>query len=199
MSDVAEIQPQSRDESRRKAIRAALALCREHGYNKLTLKAISVASGVDVVAIQQQWPSLSALVIDAFRSEIVSQLNYPTTDDFAADVRAQLVAIARLFAAPDFGPHLAQLVGAAQSDATVAATFLDRVYGPNRAMALARFQRARSDGDLDPDVDLDVAVDLTFAPLWFRLLLGTGEVTDNYAVRIADLAMASLSPAGHRP
>jgi len=186
------MQPESKDVSRQQVINAALKLCREHGYDQLTFSAISAASGVPEEQLGQWWPSVSALVIDAFRAEIGPRLGYEFTGDFAADLRAQLVATARLFAAPDFAPHLVALVADAQRDADVAGAFMRRVYGPNREAALARFEEARNAGQLRSDVDLGTAVDLTFAPLWFRLLLGTGELTAAYAEEIAALSLAGL-------
>lgn len=182
-------------DSRRQVIGAALKLCREHGYDTLTLDAVAAASGVPVAQISKWWPSVSALVIDAFRAEIGPKLSYQSTGDFASDLRTQLVATARLFAADDFGPHLAALVAAAQRDAGIAATFIERVYGPNRAMALARFREARDAGQLRRDLDLDIAVDVAFAPLWFRLLLGTGAVTPAYAEETAKLALSAMQAA----
>jgi AcrR family transcriptional regulator len=185
-------QPEPADVRRQQVINTALKLCRERGYDQLTLGAICAASGVPAEEIGQWWPSVSALVIDAFRAEIGPKLSYEFTGDFAADLRAQLVAIARLFAAADFAPHLAALVAHAQRDADVAAAFIRRVYGPNRAAALARFEEARDAGQLRSDIDLAIAVDLAFAPLWFRLLLSTGEITVAYAEEIARLALAGL-------
>jgi hypothetical protein len=185
---------------RRQVIKAVLTLCRERGYDQLTLGAISMASGVPAEEIGQWWPSVSALVIDAFRVEIGPKLSYEFTGDFAADLRTQLVATAGLFAAADFAPHLAALIAHAQRDPDVAAAFIGRVYGPNRAAALARFEEARDSGQLRADIDLGLAIDLTFAPLWFRLILGTGEITAAYAEEIASLALAGLgAKAGGSP
>ena len=191
--------PAPPEEDKRRAIRAALELCRRDGYSKLTMAAVAAASGVTAETLAGLWPSLSALVIDAFRSEIAPRLAYQFSNDFAADLRQQLVTIARLFASPDFGPHLSDLIAAAQRDSTVAAAFLERVYQPNRTAAHHRFAQAQRDGQLGPGIDLDLAVDLTFAPLWFRLLLGTGQITDDYAARIADLALAGLAPRSLTP
>ena len=109
-------------------------------------------------------------------------------------------ATARLFADPGIGPHLRAVIAEIHADERLAATFLRKVYGPNRTVARARFELAQEQGQLRTDIDLDAAVDLAFGALWFRLLLGTGPLTPELAASLAEHALAGLGvpAAGER-
>jgi AcrR family transcriptional regulator len=178
-----------------KVLATAISLCREKGYGAISLEKVAAQAGVEVADVWKRWPSKSALVIDAFRREVASEMVYPDTGDFEADLRTQLKAIARLFSDPSISPHLARLVGEAQRGPAVAEEFREMVYGPNRSAARARFQEALRQHQIRDDLDLDAAIDLTFAPFWFRLLIQSGPMADDYVDAIVDMSLRGLRPA----
>ncbi|HEU5158005.1 MAG TPA: TetR/AcrR family transcriptional regulator C-terminal ligand-binding domain-containing protein [Streptosporangiaceae bacterium] len=176
----------------RDILRATVALCQEKGYDEVGFATVAAATGVSVAELNERWSTESALVIDAFRAAVARDLAFPDTGDFGADLRTQLAAIARIFHDPALGPHLARVIGEGQRDPVVAAQFLERVYTPNRAAARARFQSAQAAGQLRRDVELDAAIDLAFAPFWFRLLVKSGENNEDYVNSIVELAKRAL-------
>ena len=182
------------DQLRGAVLEAAVDLCRTHGYARLSMAAIADRAGVDAATIQRWWQVKGAVVIDAFRRVVGRDLGYPNSGDFAADLRGQLTAVVRIFADPFTGRVLAEVIADAQHDPLVAEAFLGRVFGPNRAAARQRFQLAQEQGQLRQDLDLDAAIDLTFSPIWFRLLLHTGPLTPSYADTIVALALEGLRP-----
>lgn len=176
----------------REILRATVALCQEKGYDEVGFAAVAAASGVPEGLLKERWRTKSALVIDAFRAAVARDLAFPDTGDFAADLHTQLAAIARIFHDPALGPHLARVIGEGQRDPDVAAQFLERVYTPNRAAARARFESARAAGQLRADIELDAAIDVAFAPFWFRLLVKSGAITEDYVNSVVDLAKRGL-------
>jgi AcrR family transcriptional regulator len=180
------------DQLRGAILGAAVDLCRTHGYARLSLAAIADRAGVEVATLQRWWQVKGAVVIEAFRRVVGRDLGYPDTGDFAADLREQLTAVVRIFADPFTGRVLAEVIADAQHDPLVAEAFLRQVFGPNRAAARQRFQLAQEQGQLRQDLDLDAAIDLTFSPIWFRLLLRTGPLTPSYADTIVALALEGL-------
>jgi hypothetical protein len=173
---------------------ATLALCRQVPPVPVDVAAIAAAAGVAEDEVTARWPSAELVVLDALKVEVAPALMFPDTGDFAADLRAQLAAIARVFADPAIGPRLVMLAAAASKDPLLARAFQERVFTPNRMLSTRRFAGAVAAGQLRADLDVDTAVDLAFGPLWFRLLLRTAPVSEAYAVAVADLAMAGLRP-----
>jgi len=193
MTQTNDVQPKQADEETRAAVlRSALLLCHERGFVNVTLEAIAEGAGVAEDVIAGLWPSKAAVVIEAFSSAIGNRFTSIDTGDFEADLRGQLTAIARIFGDPNISPHLRQVIGEAQHDETVMPAFLELVFGPNRTAAHTLFVNAQRNGQVRKDVDLDAAIDLVFAPFWFRLLLHTGPTDDEYAAAITDLALAGL-------
>jgi AcrR family transcriptional regulator len=178
--------------SERDILRTTVSLCQEKGYDEVGFAAVAAATGVPEIRLTERWRTKSALVIDAFRAAVARDLVFPDTGDFAADLRTQLAAIARIFHDPMLGPHLARVIGEGQHDPDVAAQFLERVYTPNRAAARARFKSAQAAGQLRSDIELDAAIDLAFAPFWFRLLVKSGANTEDYVNSVVDLAKRGL-------
>lgn len=184
------------DGTGRAVLDATLELCRVEPPVRIDLAAIVARSGVAEADVLARWPSAEAVLLDALRGQVAPALVFPDTGDFAADLRAQLVAIAEVFADPAVGPRLVALAAAAGRDPVIARAFAERVFRPNRMLSRRRFEQAREAGQLRPAVDVDTGIDLAFGPLWFRLLLGTAPLSAEYAAAVAELALDGLAQTG---
>ena len=182
------------DATGRAVLAATLELCRVQPPVPIDLAAIAGRARVAEADVLARWPSAEAVLLDALKGEVAPALVFPDTGDFAADLRAQLVAIAGVFADPAIGPRLVALAATARRDPVIARAFAERVFKPNRLLSRRRFERAREAGQLRPEVDVDAGVDLAFGPLWFRLLLSTAPLSADYAAAVADLALDGLAP-----
>jgi len=56
-------------------------------------------------------------------------------------------------------------------------------------MAIAYFRDGVKQGYLRPDGDPEVIIDLLYAPMYYRLQMGTGPLSDTYVDEIFDHAM----------
>jgi hypothetical protein len=178
--------------ARERIFEAVLGLCRERAYDAFDVGDIARLAGVDEESVRAGWPARNVLVMEALLYAVAPHMKFPRTGDIRADLEQQLAATARLFADPGIGPHLRAVIAEIHADERLAATFLRKVYGPNRTVARARFELAQEQGQLRTDIDLDAAVDLAFGALWFRLLLGTGPLTPELAASLAEHALAGL-------
>lgn len=177
-------------------LEATRELCRQVPPVRVDLAAIAAAAGLTEAEVAARWPTAELVVLEALKAEVAPALVFPDTGDFAADLRTQLAAIARVFGDPALGPRLRLLAAAAAQDPRLARAFGERVFTPNRMLSTRRFAAAVEVGQLRADLDVDTAVDLAFGPLWFRLLLGTAALSEQYAVGVADLVLAGLRPTG---
>ncbi len=179
-------------ETRQAIFGAVVRAVRARGIADLDIERIAQAAGVERESVRAWWPTDSGLVIEAFRAALASDLAYPDTGDFTADLTTQLAAIARLFADPQTGPYLAAILGLAQADPVVAEEFRALVFTPNRMAARQRFVKAQEDGALRRGIDIDVAIDLTFAPFWFMLLVRGEPAPAEYIDAIVRLSLTGI-------
>ena len=77
-------------------------------------------------------------------------------------------------------------IAGAQADPEIAKAFREIWIRPRRAEARKLFERYIAAGVARADLDPDLAVELVFAPLYYRLLTGWGEITADYLDRLVD-------------
>ena len=85
-------------------------------------------------------------------------------------------------------------LNAAKRSSTAARDRVPRPVDHAEARARAHSHREGSRrGDFRPDIDIDAAIDLLYAPIYYRLQIGTGALTDEYADEILQHAVQGLS------
>ena len=129
--------------------------------------------------------------MDAFMLRFGSGTQFPTAKKVTGSVRLQMRSMARAFRSKD-GAVVKALLAEAQFDAELATAFRERWTLPRRKMALAVFQKAISQGELRSDIDLEATIDLLYAPMYYRLQMGTGSLSDAYIDEIFDQGMEGL-------
>lgn len=184
--------PSRRSESSRRAILdAALALCREEGYARLSIEAIAARAGAGKQTIYRWWPSKGAVLLEALEREAAVTAAYPDTGDLVADLRTTLTEVVGLLASPDFGPLLAALIAEAQQDPALGRLLLERFINPRRAPIAARLRRAQQAGQLPETLDADGVLEVIFGALYHRLLLPSGMLDAAYANFVLDTVVGT--------
>ncbi|MGK5553690.1 TetR/AcrR family transcriptional regulator [Actinomadura kijaniata] len=182
------------EESARAIVQAALDLCREVGYGKLSIEGIAARAGVGKNTIYRWWPSKSAVLLDGLLSA-VTNVAFPHTADVAADLKTQMVTVASSIASPDIGPHYAALIGEAQQDPELARALWDRLISHLVAAATQRIQLAQSQGQIRPDLAPDLVVELLYGPVYYRWLIRQRLPDEEHINAIVDTALAGLAPS----
>jgi hypothetical protein len=100
-------------------------------------------------------------------------------------LRAQLHAVADAFAAPT-GRSVAAMVAAAQSETELAKAFRHEFIARNRDATRLLLERCIEDGLVVPPADVELALDLIFGPLFYRLLMGHAPITRAFVDRLLD-------------
>ncbi|WP_067812717.1 TetR/AcrR family transcriptional regulator [Actinomadura kijaniata] len=181
------------EESARAIVQAALDLCREVGYRKLSIEGIAARAGVGKNTIYRWWPSKSAVLLDGLVSA-VTDVAFPHTEDVAADLKTQMVTVAGSIASPDIGPHYAALIGEAQQDPELARALWDRLISHLVAAAIQRIQLAQRQGQIRPDLAPDLVVELLYGPIYYRYLIRQRLPDKEHINAIVDTALTGLTP-----
>ncbi|MGV3708387.1 MAG: TetR-like C-terminal domain-containing protein [Gemmatimonas sp.] len=73
------------------------------------------------------------------------------------------------------------LFGEAQYDAELGVAFRERWIMPRREMARQAIERGIREKSFRATIDIELAIDMLYAPIYYRLQIGTGPLSDEYA------------------
>ena len=170
---------------------AATELLAEGGFPAATVDAISQRSGVSKATIYKHWPSRTAVAAEAFGLKMATFVPTPHTDDARADLVEQLHRVNAFYRGPT-GRVFAQLLAACVTDPDGAAYFREHFLAHRRTEIAKLWTRAIDAGIANPEIDVEVATDVLFGPLVFRLMAGHAELSDASASAMAQAALGGL-------
>jgi AcrR family transcriptional regulator len=178
--------------SRGAIIAAANELLRTVGLHRMSIEAVAEASGVGKTTIYRWWPSKGTLALDAYLEDMRAKVVVPDTGDGGEDLRRHARAVIEFYAGKE-GRIFAQFMAEAQSDPGLAEAFRERFLSQRRAAVQTIWKRGVARGDFRDDVDTDVAMDMIFAPIVYRLLAGHAPLARSLAENLVNAALGGLA------
>jgi AcrR family transcriptional regulator len=190
--------PTRRSEGARQAILgAALALCAESGYPRLTVEGIAARSGVSKKTIYRWWPSKGAVLLEAVIERAASTANHPDTGNFGDDVLAQLKAVIALLT-PHQTSAVTGLIAEALRDDDLATDLREQLIIPNIGLFDERMRSAKRRGEIPEDADLKLLNDLLHGTLYHRLVFHLGMPSDDELRERIEVIVAGLNARARR-
>lgn len=174
--------------ARRGVLAAARKLLAERGLAGLTVEGIAAEAGVGKPTIYRHWPNAHAVAMDAFLEDSEAPTGEANGGAPLGALRRQLAGIAAVFASPA-GRSTAAMIAAAQNDSELAKVFRQRFIMRGRETGRALLLQAVEQGAVRADLDMEVALDLVYAPLFFRLLIGHGPLDQEFTDALLDTAL----------
>jgi AcrR family transcriptional regulator len=162
------------------------------GFRAMSVESIAAESGVGKTTIYRRWPNKAAVVMDAFMMRVGEGTKFRPSERVVDSIQMQMRMMAKAFRGRD-GALVKALLAEAQFDADLATAFRERWTLPRRKMALAVFQEAIRRGELRPNIDLETTIDLLYAPMYYRLQMGTGPLSEAYIDGLFQHAMNGLA------
>ncbi|MGN5634992.1 TetR/AcrR family transcriptional regulator [Streptomyces sp. AC154] len=159
------------ESSRRATLEAALELCTERGYGRVTVEAIAARAGVSKKTIYRWWPSKSAVLLEAFTEALVQAAPSADTDDIAADLRTHVNGAVGVLSVPPFGPAYAGILSELHHDDELAETVRTQLIEPRFEEVVVRLRVAQERGQIPPGADLRLAVEMLYGPVYYRHVL----------------------------
>jgi len=172
-------------------LKAAADLVLENGFKALSIDAIAAEAGVGRMSIYRRWPNKAAIIMDAFVARVNPGTLFVSTGSYLDSIRLQMRTMAKVFRGKD-GALMRALVAEAQFDPELANALRERWTMPRRKMAVAFFQQGIRNGFLRADADPNAIIDVLYAPIYYRLQMGTGPLSDAYIDEIFAHAMKGL-------
>ena len=164
---------------------AARTLLERGGLTAVTIEAIASKAGVSRPTIYRYWPNAPAVAMAAFLDASGAPTAARASRSPLEALRAQLHAVADAFASPA-GRSVAAMVAAAQSETELAKAFRNEFIARNRDAARRLLERCIEDKLVERPSDIDLALDLIFGPLFYRLLMGHAPITRGFVDRLID-------------
>ncbi|NGN93448.1 TetR/AcrR family transcriptional regulator [Nocardioides sp. KC13] len=183
------------DEVRADILSTTGQLLLEEGIADLTFDRIARLAGVSKTTLYKWWPSRGALALDGYFHAVEDTLAFPDTGDIRADLVSQLHAFVALMTETAGGSALLQLIGEAQTDAELAASYRALYSTERRRLAVERLTRAQEASQIRPDVDVRVLVDQLWGSVYHRLLIPDEPVTPEFATALVDNIMDGVAGA----
>jgi AcrR family transcriptional regulator len=187
--------------TRRLILRTALELLQHETLQAITIEAIAKAAGVSKATIYRWWTSKAAIVIEAFIEHHIVRTpmrqDVPPGEAIAEHMRH---LVEQYSGWP--GHIVAQIIGEAQSDPSIGREFRERFHYGRRAVVREAMEQWRRSGDIDNDTDIEALMDVLYAPIYMRLLVGHAPLDDKFVkqhVAFVYKLLGASSPRGSRP
>jgi len=183
------------EQVRDKILTAAGELMMAGSLAAVTMEAIAARAGVSKRTLYKYWPSRGAVALEGFMRASEAWSAVPEGAPAAEALEALVVAAARLFTQTPAGPLMRSLVADAQSQDEIANALRDQWLAPRRAATARVIDRGIAAGELRPGLDVEVVMDLLFAPVYYRLLLGHETLDAGFAAEAARYVIGGLLTA----
>jgi AcrR family transcriptional regulator len=147
------------------------------------MEAIAAEAHVARTTIYRRWPNKATVVMDAFLAEVGPGIAFPELPSALESLRMQMKLLARAFRGRP-GLLIRSLLAEAQFDPELKRAFRDRWIMKRRAAAQVVIKAGILAGELPAATDPDVLLDALYGGLYYRLLMGTGSLSDAYVEAI---------------
>jgi AcrR family transcriptional regulator len=179
--------------TRKKILVAASQLLDEGGLSAVTMEAIAARAGVGKPTIYREWPNAHAVAMSAFLARATKPAARVRSRTALLALKRQLHELAEAFATRA-GRSTAMMIAAAQNDSELAKVFRTHFVMKNREEGRRLLLRAIEEGAARRDIDIETALDLIYAPFYFRLLIGHATLTTRDTDVILNLALKGIEP-----
>jgi len=179
---------------------AAFDLLSRKGLQATTVEAIASKAKVSKATIYKWWPNRAAVIMSAFLREGRDALPYPDELETESIVE-RLYMMAMQFHGP-IGSMVCALIAEGQSDPEIAQAFREGYIFARRQQGVELVKQAIKK-KLIRKADPNVVLDLLYAPLYYRLLLGHQPLSEAFIREHVSLALSGImlpkQPRSGRP
>jgi AcrR family transcriptional regulator len=173
----------------REAVVAELAAV---GYGRLSIEAVARRAGVGKTAVYRRWSNKLELVLDVVTEVAGQRLPLLDTGSLKGDLEMLLTIISHALRHPLASQIIPDLHAEAARNPQIAQTLQQALQANQRHVATTLLDRAVERGELKK-VDPDLAMDLVFGPLYWRLAIARSPLPKGYVSRLATTIARALA------
>jgi AcrR family transcriptional regulator len=172
-------------------LRATAAILDEHSYAEVSIEEIASRAGVSKQTIYKWWPSKAKRAMEACAARAADSYPIPDTGSVEGDLLALLLEVFAMLRRGNSRATWASLIAASQSDPGLAKEFRETYVAARRRIGATLLERGVARGELPGDTDVEMALDLLYGPIWYRMLLKNGPLDERFARFIVSVRRAA--------
>ena len=180
-------------ESHTAILDAVYELLQEGSTRDLTLEAVAKRAKVGRPTLYKWWPSKSALVLATFHERIDRDAEVIAAGTAEEVIRGKVRRLIRALNGL-FGKVLADLIAEGQSEPAILQDLHEQHMKSRRAATAADVERGKAAGEFAADIDPQLLIDSLFSPIFLRLLLRQGPLTERYGDALIDQVLRGARP-----
>ena len=171
---------------------AARELLEVGGLSAVTIDGIARRARVSRPTIYRYWPHALAVAMDAVLDSAILPTPRKSSGSPLLDLGAHLRQVAQLFTTRT-GRSIAAMVAAAEGETELSKAFRNHFIMRSREEGRRLLLEAITRREARSNIDLEAALDLLYAPLYFRLLMGHGPLNNAFIDAILEQALHGLT------
>jgi AcrR family transcriptional regulator len=175
---------------RASVLRAAGDVLAEKGFLRLDLGDLAERAEVGRTTVYRRWGTATAVLADLLVEMAIESVPRADTGSLLGDLRVNARLVVRTLTDRRQGPLFKALLAGATSDEATAEA-LRRFYATRIAEWAPCVTDAVARGEVPEGTDVGEVIRAVSAPLYYRLLTGTGELDEAVADRAAEAAVAA--------
>jgi AcrR family transcriptional regulator len=178
-------------ESQQAILDATWKLLKKISVRDLSIEGIAKEAGVGKTTIYRWWPSKTAVVVDAFMTRVITDICFSESDNAQEELLKQIASLAKALSGEN-GRIVAEIIAEGQTDKEALQDFRDRFLFPRREAAKQVIIQGIKTGEFNSNLDLELAMDILYGPIYYRLLLGHLPLNQEFSSLMSEMALQCL-------
>lgn len=162
---------------------AAVKLLKTSSVEDISIEAIAEAAKVSKATIYRWWTSKASVLIEAFMEHHLVSTPMLRGVSAKQSLTKHAASVVAEYGGPS-GRIVAQIIAAGQSDPVVLREFRERFWYGRRAVVREVLEEGRLNGELRKDLDIEFMMDILYAPIYLRLMMGHLPLDQAFAERL---------------
>jgi len=193
LADQAQEAPAVRGRTEKAILDATRELLAEVGVRGLTIEGVAAQSGVAKTTIYRRWRSRDELALAVLLEMVAKVTAVPDLGDTRAELVKFVNGAVEILGKSLMGRVMQGLVSELATNPELAKSFREQVVAARLAEVRRIVDRGIERGDLRADTDYELAHELLFGPVYYRLLLSGSALDAKVAPRIVDAFLRAFS------
>jgi len=187
--------PRPRSRTEKAILDATRELLAERGVHRLTVEGVAHRAGVAKTTIYRRYRGKRELALAVLIDMVETVAAVPDLGDTRRELVAFVDATVDVLGKTLMGRVMQGLVSDLAADPQLARAFRERVVTLRVAEVRRLVELGIERGELRRDVDVELAHELLFGPVYYRLLLSGAPLDARLGTQIVDAFMSAFAPA----